>query len=197
MIQDDLGIPASVRAIVEAFPALKVHLREPAQSIAASSVVLWHEWGGAVHGSWPRLAAGEMLGWRNQGGQYGSFHLTREDLARLGCREVKEQWRCEIQDVEGLSASKSELRDFASLDDMVATNSRPMIEPMSLEKLDQNLAWSEIRILHREDPSVSNSVEKFPGNSVQKFPVAQAFFTAFFRCLKRKESLPVSRISQW
>ncbi|HFH3237485.1 TPA: hypothetical protein ACGJTY_005071, partial [Pseudomonas aeruginosa] len=109
MIQDDLGIPASVRAIVEAFPALKVHLREPAQSIAASSVVLWHEWGGAVHGSWPRLAAGEMLGWRNQGGQYGSFHLTREDLARLGCREVKEQWRCEIQDVEGLSASKSEL----------------------------------------------------------------------------------------
>ena len=153
MIQDDLGIPASVRAIVEAFPALKVHLREPAQSIAASSVVLWHEWGGAVHGSWPRLAAGEMLGWRNQGGQYGSFHLTREDLARLGCREVKEQWRCEIQDVEGLSASKSELRDFASLDDMVATNSRPMIEPMSLEKLDQNLAWSEIRILHREDPS--------------------------------------------
>lgn len=44
---------------------------------------------------------------------------------------------------------------------------------------------------------LSNSVEKFPGNSVQKFPVAQAFFTAFFRCLKRKESLPVSRISQW
>lgn len=46
-------------------------------------------------------------------------------------------------------------------------------------------------------PQLSNSVEKFPGNSVQKFPVAQAFFTAFFRCLKRKESLPVSRISQW
>ncbi|SUD34164.1 phosphinothricin acetyltransferase [Pseudomonas fluorescens] len=48
-----------------------------------------------------------------------------------------------------------------------------------------------------EGSVVSNSVEKFPGNSVQKFPVAQAFFTAFFRCLKRKESLPVSRISQW
>lgn len=48
-----------------------------------------------------------------------------------------------------------------------------------------------------ERVELSNSVEKFPGNSVQKFPVAQAFFTAFFRCLKRKESLPVSRISQW
>jgi hypothetical protein len=153
MILDDLGVPASVRAAIEGAPALKVILSEPVRSIAASSVVRWHEWGGAVSGSWPRLAAGELLGWRNQGGQYGSFHLTREDLAGLGCREVKEQWQCEIQDVVGLSASKSELRDFSSLDDMVATNSRPMIEPVNLEKLEQNLAWSEIRILHREDPS--------------------------------------------
>ncbi|EOG4615041.1 DUF6685 family protein [Pseudomonas aeruginosa] len=153
MIQDDLGFPASVRAVVEGSPGLKAILREPARSIAASSVVRWHEWGSAVHGSWPRLAAGEMLGWRSQGGQYGSFHLTRDDLASLGTREIKDQWQCEIQDVVGLSASKSELRSFVSLDDMVATNSRPMIEPVSLEKLEQNLAWSEIRILHRDDPS--------------------------------------------
>ncbi len=44
---------------------------------------------------------------------------------------------------------------------------------------------------------MSISIQNFPGNSVQKFPVAQVLFTAFLRCLKRNESLPVSRISQW
>ena len=43
---------------------------------------------------------------------------------------------------------------------------------------------------------LSNSVEKFPGNSVQKFPVGQADFGCFSRCLKRYGSLPVSRMSQ-
>src|ERR1700710_602044 len=34
-------------------------------------------------------------------------------------------------------------------------------------------------------------------NSVQKFPLDQPDFGCFLRCLKRNESLPVSRISQW
>ena len=45
--------------------------------------------------------------------------------------------------------------------------------------------------------NLSISVEEFPGNSVQKFPVSHAGFGCFLRCLKRKESLPVSRMSQW
>jgi hypothetical protein len=44
--------------------------------------------------------------------------------------------------------------------------------------------------------AMSISVEKFPGNSVQKFPLGQPAFGCFLRCLKRNESLPVSRISQ-
>ncbi len=44
---------------------------------------------------------------------------------------------------------------------------------------------------------VSISVEKFPGNSVQKFPVRYADLDCFLRCLKRKDSFPVSRMSQW
>ena len=43
---------------------------------------------------------------------------------------------------------------------------------------------------------MSISVEKFPGNSVQKFPVYQPDFDCFLRCLKRKESFPVSSMSQ-
>lgn len=54
-----------------------------------------------------------------------------------------------------------------------------------------------VLVIGDSDKWVSISVENFPGVSVQKFPVGQLFFTAFFRCLKRNESLPVSRMSQW
>ena len=53
----------------------------------------------------------------------------------------------------------------------------------------------EIHRIERDELSIS--IQNFPGNSVQKFPVAQVLFTAFLRCLKRNESLPVSRMSQW
>jgi len=43
---------------------------------------------------------------------------------------------------------------------------------------------------------LSNSVQYFPGNSVQNFPVHAGIFGCFLLCLKRKESFPVSRMSQ-
>ncbi|MBC7702554.1 MAG: DDE-type integrase/transposase/recombinase [Rhodoferax sp.] len=43
---------------------------------------------------------------------------------------------------------------------------------------------------------VSNSAQYFPPNSVQNIPVQPPSFGCFFLCLKRKESFPVSRISQ-
>ena len=51
--------------------------------------------------------------------------------------------------------------------------------------------------LVRVDINLSISVEKFPSNSGQKFPLCQPVFGCFLRCLKRNELLPVSRISQW
>jgi IS1 family transposase len=43
-----------------------------------------------------------------------------------------------------------------------------------------------------ENHELSISVEWFPVNSVQKFPLCQPAFGCFLRCLKRKESFPVS-----
>ena len=50
-------------------------------------------------------------------------------------------------------------------------------------------AWSA-------NPHVSNSAQYFPPNSAQNFPVHAVIFGCFFLCLNRKESFPVSRISQ-
>ena len=43
---------------------------------------------------------------------------------------------------------------------------------------------------------LSNSAPYFPPNSAQNFPVHAVIFGCFFLCLNRKESFPVSRISQ-
>ena len=187
-VRDDLGYPASLHDALsskqvraEPLPALP----EVPISISASSVVRWHEWGSICDSRGPRFTAGEMLGWSERGGHYSSFYLTRDDLARIGTREVRELWECDIQDVVGLSSSKSELRDFSSLDDLVETNSRSMIEPVSTETLDRNLAWSEIRILHR-DSTVG---------SLCLLPVGRATFPDECRRLASFRSCPLHRVS--
>ncbi|MYN38109.1 hypothetical protein GTP55_01860 [Duganella sp. FT109W] len=60
---------------------------------------------------------------------------------------VIERWQCEIQEVHGFSASKSELTKFSSMDEMVECNSREMITDISPQGLAKNLAHNEIRIM--------------------------------------------------
>jgi hypothetical protein len=53
------------------------------------------------------------------------------------------------------------------------------------------------QLTREQGDGLSSSVQNFPRNSVQNFPVDQLNLTDFFLCLNRNESLPVSRISQW
>jgi hypothetical protein len=152
-IQEDFGRPASIHALIDAHPSLSIPLREPARSIASSSVARWHEWGETSFNHWPHRNRGEVMGWRYASGAYSSFCVKREEFVNFGSCAITEGWECDIQDVTGLAASKSELKDFDTLDRMVETNSRKMIESITAEKLRENLAWGEIRILHRDDPS--------------------------------------------
>ena len=45
--------------------------------------------------------------------------------------DADQRWRCDIQQVDGFSASKSELKEFATMDDMVVRNSPEMIDEIS------------------------------------------------------------------
>ncbi|RYH57779.1 MAG: hypothetical protein EON54_11730, partial [Alcaligenaceae bacterium] len=79
---------------------------------------------------------------------YGSYTVRRSEYEEIGHREVIDDVECDISEVFGFSASKSELRDFSSTDEMVEANSRDMIDAITHEKLAKNLAHSEIRIIH-------------------------------------------------
>lgn len=147
-IQHKLGEPAELRALLKKHPDFAVTLEQPPQSIAASSVVKWHEWGKSS--SDHPCGVGVLNGWNyNEGrGGYNGSNLKQKELIEFGFCELVEDWQCDIQDVVGLSCSRTPLQDFQSLDRMIETRPK-MIEPITREKLSENLAWGEIRILNR------------------------------------------------
>lgn len=148
-VQEDLGRrPASLHAMLESHPNLSVPLNDTAQSIALESVVMWHEWGGSSR-DWNY---GELRGWRHEYDTYNSFHVSREDLRNFGSCEVTEGWECDIQDVVGMANSRARLESFDTLDRMVEADSGELIEPITADKLRENLAHGGIHILHRDKP---------------------------------------------
>lgn len=151
--REDLGTPVKVLRLLDEHPGICVNIQEPLRTISAGSVVAWHDWGKPSPFRSVRHTAGWLMGWKRSGAHYGSFELHCPELADFGRCDITEKWACDIRDVSGLSSSKSELTQFASMDDMVAKNSPEMIDDISEAKLRQNLAHREIRILHNENNS--------------------------------------------
>ena len=149
-LREDLGWPVKVRQLLATKEGVRVSLSEPAPCIRASSVTPWHRLAerGALH--WPPQRHGTLMGWKHSGGHYFSYEIHRPEYEQIGVKTVVKDWRCDVSDVHGFSSSKSDLSTFASTDAMVEQNSRAMISEISPEKLDENLAHREIRILHSD-----------------------------------------------
>lgn len=121
------------------------------KNIALSSVVAWHRWEDHEFRFFD-CPYGKTAGWVYEYNRYQHRQLTLEEFNLFVDKEVIKYWQCEIQEVEGLAASKSILENFSSLDEMVETNSKELIYPISHEQLQKNLKWFETRIFH-ENPS--------------------------------------------
>ena len=148
-IREDLGHPVKLLRLLDEHPDIRVPLDAEAPNISAGSIVQWHELGQAPYHHWPRREQGSLMGWKLRGKHdYGSFLLHRPEYTQIGQEHTNDNWVCDITDVHGFGASKSELRDFASTDQMVETNSREMIDAITHEKLAKNLDHREIRIIH-------------------------------------------------
>lgn len=148
-IREDFGYPVSLIQLLEEHPDICVPLDSAKPCIAARSIVQWHELGEPHYSHWPRRERGTLLGWKMcDKSHYGSFTLHRPEYAQIGLCEIANEWACDITDVHGFSASKSELFDFTSTDQMVEANSPDMIDEITHEKLTKNLAHGEIRIIH-------------------------------------------------
>lgn len=152
-LRSTFGHPVGISQLLAAYPQIRVTLDDPTPCICAGNVPRWHELGTDFVLRWPRTEHGTLTGWRAVGNQWQAFKLDRPEYAQIGQREITRQWHCDITDIHGFSASKSNLNNFVSTDDMVETNSREMIDEITPAKLAKNLAHHEIRILHNPDTS--------------------------------------------
>jgi len=146
-VRTSLGQPVYVERFLAAHPHFNAGLRRPGDNIAMASVPKWQtlgQWGSREDVRQAGRTA--LMGWRREGTAYRSFGGTCPSLSNLVKKVVVDTWRCDLQDVHGFAASKSKLETFSSMDQMVETNSREMIEDVSLAGLRKNLAHKEIRV---------------------------------------------------
>ena len=145
--RESFGVPARLQRLLDERPDLCAQLEQPPAHISLSSVVPWQDW------TQPSIEyrhrnSGWAVGWMRAGDRYTSFEATLSPLMRLTKLTTDDGWSCDISDVDGFSASKSNLHEFRSMDAMVEANSKEMIGDISLAGLQKNLAHKEIRIIH-------------------------------------------------
>lgn len=130
-------------SLLESNPEIKADLIAPL-SVHSESVAKWHEWGKARQ---YRLPTGVVAGQRFADGVYSHFQTNIQAFCDFGISRKTLGWSCDISDIEGLSASKSDLYSFQSLDDLVMTNSSDLITPVTIEQLMKTLKHHELRIV--------------------------------------------------
>lgn len=123
---------------------------ERPRTIDINDIISWHDWGNPEHDFIRNLGGENLVGWTYLEGRYKQIFKECEELKRIGSKAVSENWKTDILAVEGLAASKSNLKEFTSLDAMVKKNSQEMINPVTKKKFCENIGYSEIRIIHQE-----------------------------------------------
>lgn len=142
-----LGHPVHVERFLARRPDFRVPAVRTSNSIDFDSVPKWHTFGEIGGRTGPAGAQQAILsGWRREGTRYSDFRVAAQALDKLVKKVVVDDWKCDLQDLHGFANSKSDLRIFASTDDMVVANSHEMIEDVSLAGLQANLIHDQILV---------------------------------------------------
>lgn len=147
-VRESFGKPMRLRRFLGDHPDFRADLLAPEDNIAMARVPQWQNLNELGSGAARRRNGNlRLMGWRNAGNHYTSFTAPCPALASLVRHTTVDAWSCDLQDVHGFAASKSKLEAFASMDEMVMTNSREMISDVSVDGLRKNLRHDEIGIL--------------------------------------------------
>jgi hypothetical protein len=146
--QEDIGYsPESLLNLVREHPEIRSQFQPtPASSIAEGRIIKWNHWA-EYNGFYSSNRPMPLLGWGSDWYLYKSSFFDGLGLSALTTRSEISEWECDIQEITGIACSKSKLNEIESLSDL-AEIAYEMIDDITLEKLNQNLAHQEIRIIH-------------------------------------------------
>lgn len=143
-IMNDFGYPASVKSTLRSMPEICAAIPTPARTIEEGGVIQWQE-----------MNTKAISGWRTRGGHYESFQIETPALASLSRKTITESWRCDLSEIQGFYASKSDLAKFHTTDEMVEHDSKELIEEITHESLQQNLAHEGIHLWRTDQSSAT------------------------------------------
>jgi hypothetical protein len=141
------GYPSTLRNFLSTNHGFNQPLAKYAKTIASNDVVKWSEFGKPPYGH----GTVQLKGWTYSPESLHKYGETRRELTALQhliTTQLIKNWECEIQDVGGFSSSQSTLSEFKTTAAMVEHDSKEMIDEITQEKLDENLAHGQIRIIH-------------------------------------------------
>lgn len=134
---DSLGVPTRLRQFASGHRDLCVPLQAPPRSVAKCSVVQWDYWSKKFESFHDRK--GTFQYWSGKAPYRGSSLVHREDLEHFTSETVDADWSCNIGAIVGLSASRSDLEKFTTLDELAETDFPEMLHPVSEDKIRENL----------------------------------------------------------
>lgn len=182
--------PTALCRLIKSAPDLAAAPQVHRSSIHAHDVLQWEDWNRGDPVTSQSQPADGLQGWQYTDGQYRGPMIRRPDLGRFVQCDRIENWQVDIQQIQGFSNSKSNLARFSDMDLMVTTNSPEMIEPMTEQKLQENLAWREIRIL--QDPRTTDHFVRYHWDGrVFLFNSGGSHHLAAARYMARNLGLPV------
>ncbi|MGI4801846.1 MAG: DUF6685 family protein [Janthinobacterium lividum] len=150
-MKDFVGVPATLRRLLHGID-LATPLPLPRAVVGTASVVQWHRWRFQYNGQ-----DGHVQMWN--GASSGSVYI--KELANLVRMAVDDNWTGDIQEITGISRSKSDVDNIPTLKDMVEKNCPEMIVDVSQAGLAKNLSHDEIRIIHQPPQGRSDHFQSY------------------------------------
>lgn len=148
-IADSLKLPVRLTRTLGEHPDIRILIDEPTKMVDAKLIVQWDNW---FNQNSQIGSKASLSGWHNNAGYgYSGTSIEVPELIELVKCDVIKHWCFDIREVEGLSASKGPIEKFESMDSFAEQNCKDLIREISEEKLQKNLAHTEIRIIHNKD----------------------------------------------
>jgi hypothetical protein len=142
-VLDEVGVPASLTAVIQDHPSLRQVVFEEKKTAASRDIQQWEDLGLSSRGF--DAQRGVLLGWTDTQGSYASIDLPVTALSRLVSTRTIEQFTCDITDIETLGAAKSNLSEYNNLDEFAEQRCANLLGDISKEGLLKMLEHDQIR----------------------------------------------------
>ncbi|MCJ7964412.1 hypothetical protein MUW41_20990, partial [Escherichia coli] len=147
-IRHSLGRPGQLERAIASGELIPCPLKTPVDTLWTRSVIYWQDW---ISPSWIPSDSRQCTIDFYKPGYYRGLercHMVVPEVQNLISKEDIPHFSCDITDIQGISASKSEMYDIGDIYEFPLLRCPGLVTPVNEEHLRENMQYWELR-LHR------------------------------------------------